>query len=346
MSAPLIALLDGLPDPVLLVDFRRTVTSANRLARELFIGPMVGNNLAVALRHPAALAAVDAVLDGADVRETEISLPAPGSPSYRLTAAAVRAADERVGAVVTLRDLTSIRRAEQMRADFIANASHELRSPLASLLGFIETLKGTARDDAEARGRFLDIMHTEASRMARLIDDLLSLSRVELEEHVPPREAVDLGAVVRGTFELLAMRAAEKNVTFRLEGAETAPKVLGDPDQLAQVFRNLIENAVRYGRADSVVTVTLQAVVRIPERSGPGVAATVADQGEGIPPDALPRLTERFYRVDKARSQALGGTGLGLAIVKHIVGRHRGRLAIDSRPGQGSRFTVFLPIAP
>lgn len=344
MPPPLIAVLDGLPDPVLLVDSRRAVVAANRPARELFIGPIVGSDLAVALRHPAALAAVDAVLGGAEAREAEISLPAPVSASYHLTAAAVRS-DDRPGAVITLHDLTSIRRAERMRADFIANASHELRSPLASLLGFIETLKGSAREDAEARARFLDIMHTEAARMARLIDDLLSLSRVELEEHVPPREAVDLAVVVRGTFELLAMRAADKNVALRLEGAEGVPKILGDSDQLAQVFRNLVENAIRYGRADSTVTVTLQAVTRIPERSGPGVAAIVADQGEGIPPDALPRLTERFYRVDKARSQALGGTGLGLAIVKHIVGRHRGRLVIDSRPGQGSRFTVFLPVA-
>ncbi|MBM3565311.1 MAG: PAS domain-containing protein [Alphaproteobacteria bacterium] len=344
MTATLIALLDGLPDPVLLVDSRRTLVAVNRAARALFIGPMVGNDLAVALRHPAALAAVDAVLGGADVREAEIGLPAPGSPSYQLIVAAV-GGDDRPGAVVTLRDLTAIRNTERMRADFIANVSHELRSPLAALLGFIETLKGPARDDVAAREKFLDIMHVEASRMARLIDDLLSLSRVELEEHVPPRETVDLGVVIEGTFELLAMRAAERNVTLRLEGAESAPKVLGDSDQLFQVFRNLVENAIRYGRADSTVTVTLQAVARIPERSGPGVAATVIDQGEGIPPDALPRLTERFYRVDKARSKTLGSTGLGLAIVKHIVGRHRGRLTIDSRIGHGSRFTVFLPVA-
>ena len=344
-----LAILDGLPEPVLLVNARRTVIGVNRAARALFVGPMVGNDLAVAVRHPAALEAVDAVLRGATGREAEITLPAPGSPSYRLVAAAVRGDEVRgpdtPAAVVTLHDLTAIRFTERMRADFIANASHELRSPLASLVGFIETLKGPAKEDAEARERFLEIMHTEATRMARLIDDQLSLSRVEIEERVPPRDPVELAAVVRGTMDLLSMRAAERNVKLELECPVDLPRVFGDADQLAQVFRNLIENAIRYGRADGRVAILLRAVERIPERGGPGVAATVTDQGEGIPPDALPRLTERFFRVDKARSKALGSTGLGLAIVKHIVSRHRGRLAIESALGQGSRFTVFIPSA-
>ena len=345
-----LAVLDGLPEPVLLVNARRTVVGANRAARELVVGPMVGNDLAVALRHPAALEAVDAVLRGTAVREAEITLPAPGSPSYRLVAAAVRGDGGRAvddpAAVVTLHDLTAIRFTERMRVDFIANASHELRSPLASLVGFIETLKGPAKEDAEARERFLEIMHTEATRMARLIDDLLSLSRVEIEERVPPREEVNLGQVIRGTMDILSMRAAERRVTLELDCPADVPTVLGDADQLTQVFRNLIENAIRYGRADGRVAIAVRAVERIPERGVPGVAASVSDEGEGIPPDALPRLTERFFRVDKARSKALGSTGLGLAIVKHIVSRHRGRLAIDSKLGQGSRFTVFIPSAP
>ena len=345
-----LAILDGLPEPVLLVNSRRSVIGVNRAARELFVGPMVGNDLAVAVRHPAALEAVDAVLRGAVGREAEITLPAPGSPNYRLVAAAVRGDEghgaEAPAAVVTLHDLTAIRFTERMRADFIANASHELRSPLASLVGFIETLKGPAKDDAEARERFLEIMHTEAARMARLIDDLLSLSRVEIEERVPPREAVDLGTVIRGTMDILSMRAAERGVTLELDCPADVPSVLGDVDQLIQVFRNLIENAIRYGRADGRVVIAVRAVERIPDRGVPGVAASVTDEGEGIPPDALPRLTERFFRVDKARSKALGSTGLGLAIVKHIVSRHRGRLTIDSKLGQGSCFTVFIPSAP
>ena len=350
MQSHVIAILDGLPDPVLLVNARRTVIAANRAARELSVGPMIGNDFAVALRHPAALEAVDAVLRGAAAHEAEISLPVPGSPTYRLFAAAVRGGDERLGpdvaaAVVTLHDLTAIRVTERMRADFVANASHELRSPLASLIGFIETLKGPAKDDTEARGRFLDIMHIEAARMARLIDDLLSLSRVEIEERIPPRDAVDLAKVIRGTIDLLSVRAKESGARIDLDCPADTPLVLGDADQLAQVFRNLIENAIRYGRAGGCIAISLRAVERIPDRGVPGVAACVADDGEGIPADAIPRLTERFYRVDKARAKALGSTGLGLAIVKHIVGRHRGRLTIESGIGQGSRFTVFVPVA-
>jgi two-component system phosphate regulon sensor histidine kinase PhoR len=347
MHGTIITILDGLPDPVLLINARRAVIAANQAARELSVGPMVGNDLAVALRHPAALEAVDAVLGGAAAREAEITLLAPGSPIYRLVAVAVRGKGGRgpdePAAVATLHDLTAIRMAERMRSDFVANASHELRSPLASLIGFIETLKGPAKNDAEARGRFLDIMHTEASRMARLIDDLLSLSRVEVEERVPPRDSVDLAQVIRGTIDSLAMRAKDSGTRVEFVESAGVPPVLGDADQLTQVFRNLIENAIRYGRAGGTVTVSLRAAERIPDRGVPGVAACVTDDGEGIPADALPRLTERFYRVDKARSKALGSTGLGLAIVKHIVGRHRGRLAIESQPSKGSRFTVFIP---
>ncbi|MBM3732904.1 MAG: hypothetical protein FJW24_05470 [Acidimicrobiia bacterium] len=349
MHGLVIAILDGMPDPVLLVNSRRSVIAANRAARELSVGPMIGNDFAVTLRHPAGLEAVDAVLRGAAAREAEVFLPVPGSATYRLFAAAVSGngvrGTEEPAAIVTLHDLTSIRMAERMRADFIANASHELRSPLASLIGFIETLKGPAKDDTEARGRFLDIMHTEAARMARLIDDLLSLSRVEIEERIPPRAAVDIGKVVRGAIDLLSVRAKETGARLELDCPADVPPVLGDADQLAQVFRNLIENAIRYGRAGGRIAVTLRAIDRIPDRGVPGVAACVADEGEGIPPDALPRLTERFYRVDKARAKALGSTGLGLAIVKHIIGRHRGRLTIESQLGKGSRFTVYVPVA-
>jgi len=349
MHGLVIAILDGMPDPVLLVNSRRSVIAANRAARELSVGPMIGNDFAVTLRHPAGLEAVDAVLRGATAREAEVFLPVPGAATYRLFAAAiagdgVRGADE-PAAIVTLHDLTAIRMAERMRADFIANASHELRSPLAALIGFIETLKGPAKDDTEARGRFLDIMHTEAARMARLIDDLLSLSRVEVEERIPPRDAVDLGKVARGAMDLLSVRAKETGASLELDCPADVPPVLGDADQLAQVFRNLIENAIRYGRAGGRIAVTLRAVDRIPDRGVPGVAACAPDEGDGIPHDALPRLTERFYRVDKARAKALGSTGLGLAIVKHIIGRHRGRLAIESQLGKGSRFTVYVPVA-
>jgi two-component system phosphate regulon sensor histidine kinase PhoR len=237
-----------------------------------------------------------------------------------------------------LHDVTSIRRSEQMRADFVANASHELRTPLAAVSGFIDTLRGHARDDEAARERFLAIMSTEAARMRRLIDDLLSLTRIELNEHVRPVTRVQLDGIVREAAQALEPLAAGDGITVRVVSApEGLAPITGDRDELVQLFQNLIHNAIKYGRAHGEVVVTLG-------RSEPGqVFVAVRDDGEGIPQTAIPRLTERFYRVDVKRSREKGGTGLGLAIVKHIVSRHHGRLAIESRPGEGSVFTVFLP---
>jgi two-component system phosphate regulon sensor histidine kinase PhoR len=240
---------------------------------------------------------------------------------------------------VVLHDLTALKRAEQARADFIANASHELRTPLAAVTGFIETLRGHARDDTNARERFLEIMSIEAQRMRRLI---------ELNEHVPPSGEVDIESVVRDAAAALSPLAEADDVTVLIEAPKRLPPVRGERDELIQVFQNLIHNAIKYGRPGGHVWVTLSA----PSDSsayGRGskamVSAVVRDEGEGIPREAIPRLTERFYRVDVKRSRERGGTGLGLAIVKHIVNRHQGRLSIESRPGEGSAFTIFLPIA-
>jgi two-component system phosphate regulon sensor histidine kinase PhoR len=230
-----------------------------------------------------------------------------------------------------------VRRGEQMRVDFIANVSHELRTPLASLAGFIETLQGQARDDAAARERFLGIMADQTSRMGRLVEDLLSLSQIELDEHNRPAGRVDIPTRVDQTLEELEPVARERSVTLIADLPEGLPPVNGDGDQVAQVLRNLIENAIKYGREGGEVRIAAA-------RVGDTVSLTVQDNGEGIPREHLHRLTERFYRVDAARSRRAGGTGLGLAIVKHIVNRHRGRLAITSTPGEGSRFTVFWPV--
>jgi len=340
-------ILDSLPDPVILLSGRRVVVEANRAARELFGASMVGRDLAMALRHPGILDAVDAVLAGIESRDTEVTLPLEVPRSFNVHVAGMPEGmvTDRVMAVLVLSETTSARRAEEMHADFIANASHELRSPLASLLGFIETLRGPASRDEAARTRFLEIMHREAKRMTRLLDDLFSLSRVEINEHVPPREAVDMGRTLGNAVDPLVMRAAERNMTIQLDVPADLPPVTGDADQLIQVFRNLVENSIRYAHANTAVHVRARVVERIPDIGGLGVAVTVEDTSDGIPRESIPRLTERFYRVDKARSQALGGTGLGLAIVKHIVNRHRGKLTIDSERGVGSRFTVFLPQA-
>jgi two-component system phosphate regulon sensor histidine kinase PhoR len=250
-------------------------------------------------------------------------------------------------AVLTLHDITQLKRAEQMRGDFIANASHELRTPLTTLTGFIDTLRGPAREDAEARERFLAIMHEQAARMIRLVEDLLSLSRIELNEHVMPQGRVALGPLLRHLADTLELRAGERDMRIRLDLPPDLPEVLGDRDELAQVFQNLVDNGIKYGRSGSEITVAAAAIgVRSSYSSDAGdspfVSVAVRDCGEGIAREHLPRLTERFYRVDTARSREMGGTGLGLAIVKHILNRHRGFLDIESTPGTGSVFTVFL----
>jgi two-component system phosphate regulon sensor histidine kinase PhoR len=337
------SIFDNLPEPVLVLDAARTVVSANRAAQELLGQSVEGRDMALALRQPAALSAAGAALAGEQPEPAEITFTTGAPRTFEVRAAPVPG-NGPARAVITLHDTTGEKRAEGMRVDFVANVSHELRSPLASLLGFIETLRGAAKDDPEARERFLGIMQSEAERMARLIDDLLSLSRVEADEHIQPRDPVALEPLLGRAIDVVRARADERRVTIRLDLPAELPEVAGDNDQLMQVFQNLLDNAVKYGRPDSEVVIGVEPVDRVPGTARPGLAVRVTDQGEGIPQADLSRLTERFYRVDKARSRALGGTGLGLAIVKHIVGRHRGRLTIDSEEDVGSTFTVVLPV--
>jgi two-component system phosphate regulon sensor histidine kinase PhoR len=251
---------------------------------------------------------------------------------------------ERGLVLISMQDLTPLRRVEEMRADFVANASHELRTPLASLSGFIDTLQGPARDDPAARERFMEIMKGQARRMARLIDDLLSLSRIELNAHLQPQTTADATAVVRQVADALQVLATERSVAIDVKAPAEPLIVIGDRDELTRVFENLIENALKYGGGGKRLDITLD---RAEAAEGAGEAViSVRDYGAGIPPEHLPRLTERFYRVDVGQSRAEGGTGLGLALVKHIVNRHRGRLHIESTLGQGATFTVRLPLSP
>ena len=332
-------IVDTLPDPVLLVDAERIVTRINPAARAVLGDHALGRDLCLSLRHPDALGAVDAVLAGEGAARAEVALPVPMARNFDLQALA--APGGLAGALVILRDVTALWRSERMRADFVSNVSHELRSPLATLIGFIETLRGPAANDAEARRRFLEIMDGEAARMSRLVDDLLSLARVEAREHIQPETAVDLAPLLGGVARALGARSG---VTVGLDLAADLPPVPADRDELTQVFENLLDNAIKYGGRG--VRMEAAAVSRIPGVGLPGVSVAVIDAGPGIDAADLPRLTERFYRTDKARSRELGGTGLGLAIVKHIVNRHRGRLTQASRPGEGSRFTVYLPATP
>jgi two-component system, OmpR family, phosphate regulon sensor histidine kinase PhoR len=287
------------------------------------------------------------VLRGDPARIVEFTLTVPVERQLRARFARVdRLALDGAVAVVTLHDVTELKRAEQMRADFIANASHELRTPLATLTGFIETLRGPARDDAEAHERFLAIMGGQATRMTRLVEDLLSLSRIELNEHVLPQGRVAVAPLLQQLAETLELRAGERDMRIVMTLPPDLPDVQGDRDELAQLFQNLLDNAIKYGRPGTEISVgaeTSRRPAAIGERGLPAlVAITVRDRGEGIAREHLPRLTERFYRVDTARSREMGGTGLGLAIVKHIVNRHRGFLEIDSAPGEGSTFAVLL----
>ncbi|HTH95785.1 MAG TPA: ATP-binding protein [Stellaceae bacterium] len=328
--------LARLPDPVLLLDERRRVIEANDAARELLGQALLGRDLAVALRTPAVLTAVNAVLK--DGRDRIIDFELSTSVERQLRARVIALPGMR-GVLLALHDQTAAKRSEQMRGDFIANASHELRTPLSTLLGFIETLRGPAADDAEAQRRFLDIMHQQATRMIRLVEDLLSLSRIELNEHMAPTDQVDIDTLLADMVDALHLKAAARGIEIQTEIAEDCSLVIGDADELAQVLQNLLDNAIKYGKPHSPVRV----VVAPSPKLQPGIAIAVHDRGEGIPRAHLPRLTERFYRVDSARSRQMGGTGLGLAIVKHIVSRHRGQLDIDSKVGEGSVFTVHLP---
>jgi two-component system, OmpR family, phosphate regulon sensor histidine kinase PhoR len=341
------AVIGSIPDPLILLDDRRRIIRANAPAAAFIGGLAQPRDLAGSLRNPAVLEAADAVLRGEAARVVDFAVTVPVERQLRATFARIEPLSlDGATAVLTLNDITELKRAEQMRADFIANASHELRTPLATLTGFIETLRGPARDDAEVRERFLAIMNEQAARMTRLVEDLLSLSRIELNEHVPPQGRVALGPVLDHLAEALELRAGERDMGIVLTLPPDLPDVQGDHDELAQLFQNLLDNAIKYGRARSPITVGAEIVTRSStdgERARTEfVSIAVHDHGEGIAREHLARLTERFYRVDTARSREMGGTGLGLAIVKHIVNRHRGLLEIDSTQGVGSVFTVLL----
>jgi two-component system phosphate regulon sensor histidine kinase PhoR len=333
----------ALPDPAILLNASGHVLFCNGPARGLFASLREGSHVASVIRTPEFLDAVNAApLRGRAVTVTYAERVPVGRRMAATVAPLARGSERHI--LVLLRDLTEIERINQMRADFIANASHELRTPLASLRGFIETLQGTAKEDPSARERFLPIMAEQASRMTRLIDALLSLSRVEMNAHVPPSGLVDLNDVldhIRDTLEPLA-QASEGSLKV---GRFPRPAIVrADRDELVQVFQNLVQNALRYGVRRGVVRLEPKHMPPHGRQLG-RYAVAVIDEGPGIAPEHLPRLTERFYRIDVASSREKGGTGLGLAIVKHILNRHRGELAISSRPGKGSTFTVLLDAA-
>jgi two-component system phosphate regulon sensor histidine kinase PhoR len=337
------ALIAAVPMPLLLVGPDGRIVAANPRAEALFGTSLAGRLYGSVLRRPGLLSAIEAALAGRAAPGTPATgaftvSAASGDMRYRVTAEPLEGGQ---GVLVAAEDVSHLSEVVQQRRDFVANVSHELRTPLTALLGFIETLRGPARDDPAARERFLATMAREAERMNRLVSDLLSLSRVEAEERIRPTAPVDLTAVLRAVRASLAPAAEEAGVALEFVLPDARVVVPGDADQLTQVFMNLAENAVKYG--GRTVRVVMHPPAPETALRGEAVRVDVVDDGEGIAPEHIPRITERFYRVDSHRSREKGGTGLGLAIVKHIVSRHRGRLRIASEPGKGSEFSVYLP---
>ena len=358
-DGPAQLILELLPEPVLLVragpDGTAEIAYGNQAARETFRIELAGAPLGGALRRPEVLEAIEGSL--ATQAAAEVAFETIGVQPRFWRAFARPLGDGEV--VVVLRDETDARRTERMRADFLANASHELRTPLASLAGFIETLRTHARDDPQARDKFLGIMAEQASRMARLIDDLLSLSRIELNEHIAPSGRVDLARAVQDVCDAMRPLTAARSVSVALSVADAVDLVTGDRDQLVQVIQNLIDNAVKYTPPGGTVRVTLHAAATLdaataasregvslpllsPDAGEAFTIVRVTDDGPGIARQHLPRLAERFYRVEGQRT---GGTGLGLAIVKHVVNRHRGGMVVESAEGAGATFSVYFPVA-
>ncbi len=335
------ALANALPDPCFILDRRGIVRYANERAIEAF-AIRAGQSLTFRLRHPDLVAAFHRVARGGAPERVEFAERIPTERWFAGWFADLTAPRRPAGefVVLILDDLSESRRTERIRVDFVANASHELRTPLASLTGFIETLQGPAREDPAARDRFLQIMHEQATRMSRLVEDLMSLSRIEMKAHVRPVNRVDLTSVVRHVADALEPLAQELGVVIETALPDDPVELTADRDQLIQVFENLIENACKYGQSGARVVVT---VAPAEEGSGSGPSVTVRDFGPGIPEEHVPRLTERFYRVDVEDSRRHRGTGLGLAIVKHILARHRARMTIESRLGEGAVFTVTFP---
>ncbi|WP_170398868.1 sensor histidine kinase [Ruegeria arenilitoris] len=336
----------AIPMPALMVDQTERIIAANTDAMTLLSQNIVGRHFATILRQPQVIDAIEQALrtkgpaktrhlsnDGAQDTTFEVEC------RYMSGVGAVSG-----GALLAIfQDVTHVEQASQMRRDFVANVSHELRTPLTALMGFIETLRGPARDDAVARDRFLQIMNDEANRMNRLVGDLLSLNRVESEERVRPKEQIELKGLLQSTLNSLRPLAEDAEVQLTLTAPEDPVSLTGDNDQLRQVFTNLIENGIKYGGSGGSVEIRVLPSERDSAMRGPAVRVQVIDKGPGIDAVHLPRLTERFYRADSHRSRQLGGTGLGLAIVKHIINRHRGRLRVESDLGKGTTFTVILP---
>jgi len=336
--------LNQLPSPTLLIDHKHKIIFANDAVNELLDDDLTGKDAFLYLRQPKFIEAIDSALQ--PNAETEdpfgsIRYTSNSDRSFDVTIAPIPEAeeDEPPQVIVFFYEVTSLLRTEQMRVDFVANASHELRTPLTSVLGFIETLQGPARDDDDARERFLGIMQREAERMTLLIDDLLSLSRIEMSRHVAPETSINVELIVSNAVNSVLKMAEKRGITLKTSFADSLPQAVADGDQITQVILNLLVNAAKYADQDSTVYIEAE------KQTNDQLSISVRDEGPGIAPEHLARLTERFYRIDTARSRQMGGTGLGLAIVKHILLRHNSHMDIRSKLGEGTKFSFNLAVA-
>lgn len=338
------AVLEALQEPALIVDRELLIRYRNPVSAVSFGNMALADPLSLRFRSPELLAAIEAAIKDSVAKTAILDERRPIERHWVveiLPVPAYQGMQPRFFAVL-FHDRTAERRVERMRSDFVANASHELRTPLASLSGFIETLQGPARDDPQARDQFLKIMREQATRMSRLIDDLLSLSRIEMRRHVAPQSRVDLAAALGKVRAQMQPLADDLGLTLEFAQPDEPMPVVGDEDELIQVFANLIENACKYAGDGGRVEISVK---RASERGEPVIDASVRDFGPGIPAEHVPRLTERFYRVDTGASRAKRGTGLGLSIVRNILLRHKSRLIVDSVVGRGSTFTARFPAA-
>ena len=339
-------IVDAIADPAVVIDQFGTVIHLNPSLVDCFPRARVGFSISLLSREPALLDAIRTARGNAQrsVVQLHNRVPIERKLTAIITALGVdESSTEYPAFLIVFRDLTDQERHAQLRADFVANASHELRTPLASLKLTVETLQGAGRDDAASMEKFLGMMTVQADRMTQLIDDLMSLNRVEMRAHLSPRDTVDLGELLTHVVQTLEPLAESSGISISLPPIAEPIRIRGERDELNQVFLNLIQNGIRYGREGGSVALSIKR--QNSREGGPQIAIAVEDSGIGISKDHLPRLTERFYRVSASASRAKGGTGLGLAIVKHIVSRHRGELLIVSELGKGSVFTVVLPAA-
>ena len=362
--------LNSLPSPIIVVEASHRITFANTGATDLFQNINQGDDIFLHVRHPSLVQRLEKMLQGdTDIQSAAIRFETNDERSFDVTVSTISghaqkpvsddqhmmdkpedqnsvdeiepvAVNNEASVILFFVEVTSTLQTEQMRVDFVANASHELRTPLASVLGSIETLQGPAKDDPEGSARFLSIMQNEAERMARLIDDLLSLSRIELERYKKPDSPIPLYPICKSIVSTVAYDAKKRGMEIVIDAPKDLPDVLADTDQIIQVLLNLVTNSIKYADPETQVIITAYL-----NQDGTHVDLSVQDFGPGISPEHLARLTERFYRVDTARSRQMGGTGLGLAIVKHILLRHGTNLDVQSQLDKGSSFTFKLPVA-